>query len=74
MTGSTSQRHGELGISRLGVFADGLIPFAWGVALATVGMGLSYLTHYLTLGIQNSMKISWEPPFVQPGPKTKRWT
>jgi hypothetical protein len=58
---------GKIGISRLGDVADSLTPFAWGVASATVGMGLSYLTHYLTLGTQNSRKISWESPFVQTG-------
>ena len=36
-------------------------------------MMLSYVTHYLTLGIENSFQLLGEFPFMRSGPTTKRW-
>lgn len=47
--------------------------FAFGVASAILSMGTSYATHYATAGAAISMKKSYEHPFVNNGPTTKRW-
>jgi hypothetical protein len=47
--------------------------FAFGVALAVLGMALSYLTHYATASISTSRVNNWEHPYVVDGPKTKGW-
>ena len=64
---------GKIGFSQLGRVADSLTGFAWGVAAAAVGMGLSYLTHYSMIAVEGSKTLSLQQPFVQPGPTTKWW-
>ena len=60
-------------VSQLSQVASSLVLFALGVAAAVVGMGLSYVTHFLGAGRIGSLKRQPEYPFVVEGPKTKRY-
>jgi hypothetical protein len=60
--------------SQLSRVADSLELFAIGVAVAVAGMGLSYVTHYLSAGRISSFTRQQVSPYVVPGPKTKRYT
>jgi hypothetical protein len=53
--------------------ADSLVPFAWGVSLAVLGMGLSYVVNFLTGLYMNSKKKTWAHPWSEPGDKTWIW-
>jgi hypothetical protein len=52
--------------------ADSLVPFAWGVGLAVLGMGFSYAVNLLTALYTNSRTKTWAHPWSEPGKKTKR--
>ena len=54
-------------------FADNLVWFASGVALAVAALGLSYFTNYFMAGIATSNVRTWEHPYIQPGPTTPRY-
>jgi hypothetical protein len=53
--------------------ADSLVPFAWGVSLAVLGMGLSYAVNFLTGQYMNSKTKTWAHPWSEPGEKTWIW-
>ena len=61
-------------VVQLTKIASSLVIFAVGVALAVLGMGLSYLTHFLGAGRVASFKRQWEPPYISDGPRTKLYT
>jgi hypothetical protein len=52
---------------------DGLACFGTGVLLAAVGIGLAYVTHFLTAGWADSHSKEDEPPFIRRGPSTSAW-
>lgn len=56
------------------IFADTLVWFASGVALAGAAIALAYFTNYFMAGIASSKLRTWEHPYVQPGPTTPRFT
>ena len=61
--------------SRLSHVANSLVIFAFGVVTAVIGMGLSYVTHFLAAGRVASFKKQREGrPFVTDGPTTPRYT
>jgi ABC-type Fe3+ transport system permease subunit len=51
--------------------ADSLVPFAYGVVAAVVGMGLSYAVNFLTGLYMNSRTKIWAHPWSEPGKNTK---
>jgi hypothetical protein len=53
--------------------ADSLVPFAWGVSLAVLGMGLSYAANFLLGQYTNSKTKTWAHPWSEPGEKTWIW-
>jgi hypothetical protein len=61
-----------IGVSQLKPIADSLVPFALGVVAAVVGMGLSYLVHYLGWEHRASQTRIWEHPWLIPGKNTQR--
>jgi hypothetical protein len=63
----------DLNVGQLKELAGSLVWFAWGVACAVAGLALSYSTTYAASVVVGSQEKGWEHPFVQPGPKTKRW-
>jgi hypothetical protein len=58
---------------KVGAVANTLRWFAFGVALAVLGMALSYLTNYAIASIASSMIKTWQHPYVIDGSKTKKW-
>jgi hypothetical protein len=64
----------KIAIGKLGTVADSLTWFAVGVACAMAAMGLAYFTNYCIAGAAHSQIRKWDPPFVEPGPKTAFWT
>jgi hypothetical protein len=55
------------------LFANTLVWFASGVALAVAALALAYFTNYLMAGLASSRLRTWEYPYVQPGPTTSRY-
>lgn len=53
--------------------ADTLVWFASGVALAVVAIAASYFTDYFMAGIAGSKIKTFQHPYIQPGPNTKRY-
>ena len=53
--------------------AASLVWFAAGVALSVVAMAAAYFTNYCTVSTARSQVLTWEHPYTQDGPKTKRW-
>jgi hypothetical protein len=60
-------------VSQLSQVASSLVLFAFGVAAAVVGMGLSYMTHFFGAGRIGSFKRQFEFPYLVEGPTTKRY-
>jgi hypothetical protein len=60
-------------MQQLSKVADSLEIFAIGVALALTGLGLSYVTHFFGAGRVGSYTRNSEPPWIVPGPKTRRY-
>jgi hypothetical protein len=58
---------------KVGVVAGTIKWFAFGVALAVLGMALSYLTSFAMAAIASSRIRNWMHPYLSDGPKTKRW-
>jgi hypothetical protein len=56
------------------LFADTLVWFASGVALAVSALALSYFTNLFTAGMAGSRLRTWQHPYIQPGPTTSRYT
>jgi hypothetical protein len=54
-------------------FAETLVWFASGVALAVAAIALSYFTNYFMAGIASSRLRTWEHPYIQEGPTTPRY-
>jgi hypothetical protein len=63
----------KIDFAKVGVVADTLKWFAFGVALAVLGMALAYLTNFAMASITSSRVRTWEHPYVSNGPKTIRW-
>ena len=61
-------------IERLADVATSLLIFAFGVAAATFGIGLSYLTHFLSAAYANSFAMTFSHPYVSKGKRTYLWT
>lgn len=59
--------------SKIGIVAATIKWFAFGVALAVVAMAFSYLASYTMAGAVNSMKATYEHPYLVEGPKSKLW-
>lgn len=62
-----------IGIPQLSRVAGSLEIFAFGVAAAVVGIGLSYLTHFFEAGYHASMTWSIDTSSMGPGPNTKAY-
>ena len=62
-----------IAVSQLSRVARSLEVFAFGVAAAVVGMGLSYLTHLWDADYTGSLKRTADFPFVEPGARSKRY-
>lgn len=48
--------------------------FAWGVALATLGISLAYVTNYCITSSIWSREHKYQHPFVDETPKSQSWT
>lgn len=48
--------------------------FAWGVALATLSVGLSYLTNYCNASAATKHDMHYEPPYVRKTSSSDHWT
>lgn len=59
--------------SHLTELASPLMWFAWGVALATIGVGLAYVTNYCITGSAAHKTYHNEHPFVRETKASKRW-
>ena len=60
-------------VSQLSRVASSLVVFAYGVAAAVIGLGLSYLTHFFDVASGASLKRSGEFPFMTPTKASKRY-
>ncbi len=58
-------------VPQLSRVAGSLEVFAWGVAFAVAGLGLSYLTHFFEANYVSSLERNTEFPFDQPGPSSR---
>jgi hypothetical protein len=58
---------------KVGLVAATIKWFALGVALAVIAMALSYLTSYTMAGAINSMKATFDHPYLVEGPKFRTW-
>ena len=58
---------------RLSEISNSLFLFGFGVFMAAVGIGLSYVTHYVTVAWANSHNRRYEHPYIVSGKNTKRW-
>jgi hypothetical protein len=56
------------------LFADTLVWFASGVALAVAALALAYFTNYFMAGVATSPLRTWVYPYIEPGPTTSRYT
>jgi len=54
--------------------ANTLVWFGSGVALAALGLGATYLTHYFSAEASRSLSRVWTHPYTEPGPATPRYT
>lgn len=63
----------RIDFTRVGVVAGTLRWFAFGVAMAVVGLALSYLTQFAMTGVANAMLKTYEHPYVSKGPNYGRW-
>ena len=63
----------KIDFAKVGLVADTLKWFAFGVAFAVFGIALAYLTNFAMASVSSSMAKKWEHPYVSDGPKTKRW-
>jgi hypothetical protein len=59
-------------VSQLSRVASSLVVFAYGVAAAVMGLGLSYLTHFFEAVSIASLKRTAEFPFMTPTKASKR--
>ena len=50
-----------------------ILPFAWGVSLAVLGIGLADAVNFLTGQYLNSKTKTWAHPWSEPGEKTWIW-
>ena len=63
----------KIAVGQLDKIANSLTWFALGVAFAVAGIALAYFTHYCMAGTASSQTKKWEPPYMEPGPKTPLW-
>lgn len=62
----------KIDFTKVGAVADTIKYFAIGVALALVGMALSYFTHFFMAGVEGRKRKIWEHPFLEDTPSSKR--
>jgi hypothetical protein len=63
----------KVDFAKVGVVADTLKWFAFGVALAVLAMALSYLTNFAMAAVASSMHRKWEHPYIAEGQRTTLW-
>jgi hypothetical protein len=61
-------------ITKLAELTSPLMWFAWGVALATLAIGLSYLTNYSIAARSFFKSRHYEHPYIRGTAVSKRWT
>ncbi len=64
---------GKISTAQLGSFTGGLIFFAYGVVASALGIGATYFVHFFTGGAEASKTLTWEHPYINDTPSTKRW-
>ncbi len=71
--GSLVTTNGEKFSNHLTQLTSPLMWFAWGVALAAIGIGLAYAANYSTVSHASSKSRHYEHPFVRDTPASNRW-
>jgi hypothetical protein len=60
-------------VSQLSEISASLLWFAAGVVVAPLGMACAYFTNLFDANAAASQTRTWEYPYSQPGPMTRRW-